>query len=123
VTRTGRISGAAVRGFATAVLLTIVCLGSSSCEKKERTPAERGQRSFVRLCAGCHGADGRGTKQPGFKVPPRDLTDASLQTQLADDDLKRTIRNGKGQMPAFGPLMPEQDLNDLVQFVRTLAKR
>lgn len=86
----------------------------------ERTPAERGAAIFERTCAGCHGADGRGTHPPGFTTPPRNLTDPELQTRLSDAMIKETIRYGKGQMPNFGGLLADSDLDALVRYVRTL---
>lgn len=83
---------------------------------------ERGQGVFMRACAGCHGPDGRGTHPPGFKVPPRDLTDPVLQSHLSDDALRDTIRHGKGQMPPFGANLSDEELSDVILYVRTLRR-
>jgi mono/diheme cytochrome c family protein len=77
---------------------------------------------FLRSCATCHGPDARGTHPAGFVTPPKDLTDPELQARLSDVGLRETIRHGKGQMPPFGALLEEQDLNDLVAYLRTVRR-
>jgi len=92
-----------------------------ACEPRDQTPAGRGARTFQRSCSGCHGPDGRGTLRPGLTRPPRDLTQAEFQARMTDEQLRHSIRIGKGQMPAFGGLMAEQDIAELIAFIRTLA--
>jgi mono/diheme cytochrome c family protein len=52
--------------------------------------------------------------------PPRDLT-----RRVSAADEQRTaapsIRIGKGQMPAFGGLMADDEIADVIAFVRTLV--
>ena len=103
----------------TILIFFAVATLAAACHR-ERTPVERGASAFQRACAGCHGPDGRGTHPPGFKTPPRNLTDPELQSRLTDAMLKETIRFGKGQMPNFGAALPERDVDDLVVYVRTL---
>jgi len=85
------------------------------------TPAGRGARTFVRTCAGCHGPDGRGAPRPGFATPPRDLTRPEFQAQRTDEQLRHSIRIGKGLMPAFGWLMADEEIANVIAFVRTLV--
>ena len=92
------------------------------CRHKDRTPTERGLGVFMRACAGCHGPDGRGTHPPGFSVPPRDLTDPVLQSRLSDEALTDTIRHGKGQMPPFGANLSDEEIAEVILYVRTLRR-
>jgi mono/diheme cytochrome c family protein len=101
-------------------VLAAVCLAMVACEPRDKTPAGRGARVFQRTCSGCHGADGRGVMRLGLTKPPRDLTNAEFHAQVTDDQLRSVIRTGKGQMPAFGGLMGDDDLNDVITFIRTL---
>jgi mono/diheme cytochrome c family protein len=55
-------------------------------------------------------------------VPPRDLTDPVLQARLGDDALRETIRYGKGRMPPFGAALSEQEVSDVIAYVRTLNR-
>lgn len=75
--------------------------------------ASRGRRSYDRLCAGCHGADGRGD------VP---LHGPLLNTYYRDDaTLAWLVRNGVGSMPST-PMhdLDDQGLADVVAFIRAL---
>ncbi|MDD5656721.1 MAG: cytochrome c [Elusimicrobia bacterium] len=83
-----------------------------------------GRRIFDSRCATCHGAGGRGA--PGmarlFGVPPQnmDLSSAGVQ-KMTDEDLARTISEGRGPMPPFkGVLGPEQ-MREVIAHIRSLA--
>jgi mono/diheme cytochrome c family protein len=98
----------------------LLAASSVACEPADKTPVGRGARVFQRTCAGCHGADGRGVMRLGLVKPPRDLTNPEFHAQVTDDQLRSVIRTGKNQMPAFGGLMGEEDLRNVIAFIRTL---
>jgi mono/diheme cytochrome c family protein len=56
----------------------------------------------------------------GLTKPPRDLTNPEFHAQVTDEQLRRVIRVGKNQMPAFGGLMGDEDLSNVIAFIRTL---
>lgn len=91
------------------------------CETRDPTPVGRGARIFQRTCSGCHGADGKGSWRAGLVTRPRDLTKPEFQAQMTNDQLRHSIRVGKGQMPAFGGLMGDDEISDVIAFVRTLV--
>lgn len=93
-----------------------------ACER-DQTPLGRGGRIFQRTCSSCHGADGRGIQRIGLIKPPRDLTQADFHAQITDLQLREVIRYGKGQMPAFGGLMADQDIGHVITFIRSLPPR
>lgn len=94
---------------------------TSACQTRaERSSVERGRAAFARICSGCHGFDGKGGARTGFTVPPRDLTDPAFHSGTTDEQILFTLRNGKGQMPAFGALLPEAEQLELVAFIRSL---
>ncbi len=101
--------------------MLVAALGpsSSGCEKKA-DPAQ-GRDLFATTCARCHGTDGRGGA-PAFDggPSPRNFTDHGFQRGHTDEQLKRTIVNGKGTgMPAFGPAFTDAQLTALVAHVRS----
>lgn len=108
------------------VLRSLVSLGAvatllAGCQTpRQRGAVERGQAAFGRICSGCHGFDGKGGTRVGFAVPPRDLTDPAFHASVTDEDILFTLRNGKGQMPAFAALLPESEQLELVAYVRSL---
>lgn len=101
-------------------LLALSALCQLGCEPADPSPVGRGRRVFQRTCSGCHGPDGRGVMRLGLTKPPRDLTDAQFHAQVTDEQLRSVIRTGKGQMPAFGGLMGDEDLSNVIAFIRTL---
>lgn len=108
------------------VLLLSVALSlavSSGCQNRvDQTQIERGRAAFARICASCHGFDGKGGMRAGFNPPPRDLTDPAFHANVTDEQILATLRNGKGQMPPFAALLPESEQRELLAFVRSLKK-
>jgi mono/diheme cytochrome c family protein len=108
------------RPLLVAVSLALLSAVTTGCEPRDQTPVGRGARVFQRSCSGCHGADGRGVMRLGLTKPPRDLTNPEFHAQVTDEQLLRVIRVGKNQMPAFGGLMGDEDLKNVIAFIRTL---
>lgn len=73
-------------------------------------------------CARCHGAEGRGDGPEGSMVRAADLTRPEWQDRVSDEALLATIRNGRGQMPAFASL-PDSVAKGLVARVRAHRAR
>jgi mono/diheme cytochrome c family protein len=72
--------------------------------------ASSGGERFAASCARCHGDDGGGTdRAPNLhdRVPLRD-----------DESLLRTLIQGKGGMPRWGERLGDQDLADVLAFLR-----
>ena len=77
---------------------------------------------YERLCAGCHGADGRARTPMAGKLPvrPTDLAEYLMES-MRDGEIFWVI--GKGiapNMPAFGGQLDETGRWELVQYVRQL---
>jgi putative heme-binding domain-containing protein len=73
------------------------------------SPVQRGHTLYQLACAGCHKMDRKG-------VPP--LVRNLLTSEKTAEEMKATIRSGRGLMPAFGQFT-DQELGDLVAFVRS----
>lgn len=103
------------------LLTTAAVASASGCQSpRQRSTVERGRAAFGRICSGCHGFDGKGGTRAGFTVPPRDLTDPTFHAGITDEQILFTLRNGKGQMPAFAALLPDEEQRELLAFVRSL---
>ena len=74
---------------------------------------------FKSKCAMCHGPDGTGNPM-GQKLGVKSYKSPEIQKQ-SDGDLQKTITNGKGKMPSYKTLTPEQ-VDGLVKYVRELGK-
>jgi len=89
---------------------------------------EAGGKLYQARCAPCHGPDGKAATPTAqaLNPKPRDHTDGAYMNQLFNDHLAKVIKNGgpavgKSQiMPAHADLN-DQQIEDIVTFVRTLA--
>jgi cytochrome c5 len=76
--------------------------------------AAYGQDVFAISCALCHGPAGEGTS-----IAPDPLNDADLLAELTDEDLATVIRMGVGGKMPPSPNLSDQDVLDLVAFLRS----
>jgi mono/diheme cytochrome c family protein len=87
-----------------------------------------GAALYKRHCVMCHGATGMGdgpaAKTLKGKLP--NLADKAVLSKLTDEQIHEVIANGKkteiGNMPALGKRLNPQEITDVVNYVRTLAK-
>ena len=93
--------------------------------------AAKGKTTFLTLCSSCHGNEGLGDGPTGMALPP-EMKPRNLQTgefKFATDDakLKELLHKG-GAAVGLNPLMTgapgatEEDIENLVAFVRSLKK-
>lgn len=73
--------------------------------------------AWMKNCASCHGAQGRGDGPQGAMVRAPDLTRAEWQSQVTDEQIAEVIRKGRNRMPAFEAL-PPQVITGLVGRIR-----
>jgi len=78
----------------------------------------RGRNIFLNNCAGCHGSDGRGA--PGFP----NLADQDWLWGNAPDAVLASIQQGRtGVMPAWGPVLGDAGVEDMLAYVMSLSGR
>ncbi|MGB8858834.1 MAG: cytochrome c [Ilumatobacteraceae bacterium] len=70
-----------------------------------------GESVYIQSCARCHG-----TYREGDGTSP--ALDAVRMASLGEDPLRFTIAYGKGQMPGFGGLAPDQ-VEELIAYLRS----
>ncbi|MEE9278534.1 MAG: cytochrome c [Myxococcota bacterium] len=94
-----------------------------------RGDAANGQALYGLYCATCHGQAGKGDG-PASQVldpRPRDHTAAAYMGSLSDEYIYQVIRDGGASvgksplMAAWGAVVPEPGLRDLVAYVRSLS--
>jgi mono/diheme cytochrome c family protein len=80
----------------------------------------RGRKTFVADCARCHHAnDTQALHGPGLQALYKQKYLPS-GAPANDDRVEDVILHGHGMMPAFGNTMDEQQLDDLLAYLRTL---
>jgi cytochrome c553 len=102
-----------------AVLLIPVLLLAGPQTKGD---AKAGKAVYDKKCASCHGANGEGKPAlaKALKVEIRDLGSKEVQAKT-DEVLAKESKDGVGKMkPVAG--LSEQDVADLVAYIRSLKK-
>lgn len=104
----------------TLLVATAAFLGTG-CEKKALSKEAEAKEQFASVCARCHGPEGTGGPPAGAGAPaPRNFHDPGFHNTRTDEDIKRTIRQGKPPgMPAFGGMFSDDQVRGLVGVVRS----
>jgi mono/diheme cytochrome c family protein len=110
-----RISWFETVTFAAAVIALVVL--SSSMARADNTA----EATYKAKCAMCHGPDGKGETATGKAMKAGDFASAEVQ-KMSDMELSDAISKGKGKMPAYKTLTPDQ-VKDLVAYIRSLSKK
>src|SRR6185369_6484215 len=77
---------------------------------------------YARMCARCHGADGRGDPEIRKTMPNvRDFHDPAFRAKATTDSIVTIVMAGKGQMPAFGSSLSLPKIQALSGYVRRLG--
>jgi len=84
-------------------------------------------QTWTENCASCHGGNGKGATRAGRQAGVKDLTDVEYQKKFSDEETFARIKNGakdesgKEEMKAFGDKLTDEQINELIAFVRSLA--
>ncbi len=111
------------------LLLAAGYVWSSARSLRQETPAKKVEMSAAELvrakalfggkCARCHAPDGRGQTVLGKMLGVPNFTNEKWWKDHGnDDDLKELIRNGNGDMPAFGKKLTKPEIALLADYVR-----
>jgi mono/diheme cytochrome c family protein len=116
----------------TRLLLSLfIFLASMTSWRSLTLAAEAAHVLFRELCSVCHGVGGKGDgpSAQGLEPKPADFTNCKAMSKDSDDVLFKIIKGG-GQsagrstvMPAWGESLSEQQIRELVKFIRGLCKK
>src|ERR671937_901010 len=90
---------------------------------------EEGKKVYMQFCASCHGQSGKGDgpAAAALNPKPRDHTDRQYMSSLSDDQLFKVIKEGGASvgksplMPPWGPSLKDDQIKDVIAYVRTLC--
>ena len=99
------------------VVVGLIILGAGFSQAQSGGPS-----LFKTKCAACHGADGKGEVPVGKKLGARDLTSTEVQSQ-SDTQLTDVVTKGKNKMPAYGGKISQDQMGELVAYIRELGKK
>ncbi|MAF84119.1 MAG: cytochrome c [Gammaproteobacteria bacterium] len=119
------ISGLAVQAADKPALETNNCAATGNL----RGDAQAGQDVHLEHCAECHGYDGKAEViVMHMDEPPHDQTDVEYMKKLNDQFLYLAICKGGEAigkslvMPGWGDLLTDQEIRDLVAWIRTFSE-
>ena len=77
--------------------------------------AEDAAALYKAKCQACHGPDGKGTPA-GQKMGAKPFS----ESKGSDKELADITKNGKNKMPKFDGKLTDDQINELVKYVKTL---
>lgn len=107
-----------VSKLAVVIALAVLGVGIAAAQS---SGAEKGAQVFKTKCAMCHGQDGKGQTAMGKANNLKDLASSDVQN-VHDSELKNIIENGKGKMPAYKGKLTDEQVEQVVAYIRTLKK-
>ena len=84
---------------------------------------EAGKKIYGYDCAQCHGATGEGKTEAAKELKLPDLTDPARLKDRTDGEIFYIVKNGHGNMPPEGNRVTSEQLWNLVNYIRSLAKK
>jgi|SRR5690242_20121982 high-affinity iron transporter len=87
--------------------------------------------NYTAYCSRCHGEAGHGDGPAAstLKTSPQDLADCSRLSKISDRTMFKTIKNGglsvgmPDDMPEWSNDLTDDEIHDLVGYIRTFCKR
>ena len=110
-----------VHSLARVLLVSLFAVSLIAFSASSSRAQSAGETLFKSKCAACHGPDGKGETPTGKTLKVKDFASEDIQ-KTSDADLSAAISGGKGKMPAYKTLTPDQ-VKDLVAYVRTFGKK
>ena len=83
--------------------------------------ASSGAATFKSKCQLCHGADGAGDTTLGKQLQAANLRSKDVQKKT-DAELHKVIHDGNGNMPPFADQLGDDQITQVIRFVRALGK-
>ena len=80
-----------------------------------------GADTYKAKCASCHGADGLATTSMGKVMKVLSFKDPKM-IKASDAQFFASTKNGLNKMPAYNGKLTDQQIKDVIAFIRTLQK-
>lgn len=113
------------------LLLGFPVLAQTAAAQAPKGEVNAGKAKFQMFCASCHGATGKGdgAAAAALNPKPRNFQDAAYMSKKTDAQLKKGIQQGGAAvglsplMPPWGSSLSEQDLANVIAYIRSLGKK
>jgi mono/diheme cytochrome c family protein len=93
-----------------------VCLLSAPAEAQSA-----GEKVYKAKCASCHAADGSGSTPVGKALKARPFCSPEVKKET-DAEMTEIIVKGKNKMPPYDKKLTEDEIKDVVAYIRSLCK-
>jgi len=100
-----------------AVVIVVV-----ACVARVAFAADSGADTYKAKCAMCHAADGSGNTPAGKAMKAVPFSSPEV-VKKSDADLIAATKNGKGKMPAYAAKLTDEQITEVVAYIRTLQKK
>lgn len=102
------------------ILSAIMMLGLVLGSSHQSAAQDATQTLYKMKCQICHGPDATGSPA-GKKLLVKDFQSPEVQKQT-DAELLEVAKKGKNKMPAYGGKLTDDQLTELIKYMRDLAK-
>jgi mono/diheme cytochrome c family protein len=116
-----------MKGLRLLVLFSASCFLMAELEASLTSAASgdptKGKALYANNCLICHGERGKGDGLIGASLspPPTDLSSSQVQAK-PDKDLLTVIREGRAVMPAWKNRLNDQDIQNILVYIRSLSQ-
>jgi mono/diheme cytochrome c family protein len=116
-----------VNGLRLLVLFSASCFIVAGVDAQLTSPGSgdptKGKKIYENNCLICHGEHGKGDGLLGASLKPRPTDLTSPETRgKSDRDLWTVIHEGRGVMPAWKTRLNEQDMQNVLAYIRNLGE-
>ena len=116
-----RLAGTVCMGLIAIMVGVQVSIAAPNEPESKRADVAKGEKVFVRHCAGCHGSEGKGDGYLLLGPEPANLTRPTTKKR-SDAMLLQTIHEGKPNMPSWNTRLSKEDSRAVLAYIRTLKK-
>ncbi len=110
--------------------IIIALLAAAAILAAPASGKESAEDNYTAYCTQCHGihGDGKGINARDMSVQPRDHTDATAMSARSDADIFKAIKEGgvpinkSVLMPPWGDVLTDEEIHDLVRYLRKLCQ-
>ena len=114
--------------LAKTMVVTSIFTGALWCWSTQAAEVQETKPLWDHNCAACHGKEGKGDTLMGRKLGVKDYSDPKVQSAMKDEEMTKAIKegvkeDGKQKMKAFGDKFSDEQIKDLVQYIRSLKSK
>ncbi len=116
------MKSARILGSVLSLSLLIMPVAMAAEKDSPAKEAAEGRKTFDAKCKSCHGPDGKADTTMAKNLKIRAFESKEVQEQ-SKEALYKTIEDGKGKMPSYKGKLNKDQINDLVDYIKSLAPK